>query len=230
MPMRWLFFSAIFLCSRAILVGAGRIGTIVANHLMEKEEDTSLFKRIINRAHKKIAQDFVIVDDDDSLCKEASENFPSASVFCADITDAGFIQEEGLDKFNLVICATHNHELNMVVSAYLESLGVEKTIALVSHSEFGEIARKLGVDVAVPLRDTVVDSILSHLRGKSVTSIHTISSSGLEIIECDLPTSSKVAGKTLKEIASPGEYLILLVKKANSSQYEIGRASCRERV
>ena len=72
-----------------------------------------------------------------------------------------------------------------------------------------------------PLRDTVVDSILSHLRGKSVTSIHTISSSGLEIIECDLPTSSKVAGKTLKEIASPGEYLILLVKKANSSQYDI---------
>lgn len=202
------------------LVGAGRIGTIVASKLMKKE-DTSLFKRFFSKAHRKLAQDFVIVDNDDQLCKEASEQFPNASVFCADITDEGFIQEEGLDKFNLVICATHNHELNMVVSAYLESLGVEKTIALVSHSEFGEIARKLGVDVAVPLRDTVVDSILSHLRGKSVTSIHTISSSGLEIIECDLPTSSKVAGKTLKEIASPGEYLILLVKKANSSQYDI---------
>jgi trk system potassium uptake protein TrkA len=137
------------------------------------------------------------------------------------VTDEGFIQEEGLDKFNLVICATHNHELNMVVSAYLESLGVGRTIALVTHSAFGEIARKLGVNVAVPIRDAVVDSIMSHLRGKAITGIHSISSGGLEIIECDLPSTSKVSGKTLKEIASPGEYLILLVKKPGSEQYNI---------
>jgi len=202
------------------LVGAGRIGTIVADRIMQKER-VSLFKRFVGKAKAKIAQDFVIIDSDEQLCKAASERFPTANVFCADITDEGFIQEEGLDSFNLVICATHNHELNMVVSAYLESLGVEKTIALVAHSAFGEIARKLGVDVAVPIRDAVVDSIMSHLRGKAVTGIHSVSSGDLEIIECDLPSSSKVVGKTLKEIASSGEYLILLVKKPGSNQYDI---------
>lgn len=202
------------------LVGAGRIGTIVADRIIKKEKK-SLFTKFFGGAKQKLAQDFVIVDSDEQLCKAASERFPNASVFCADITDEGFIQEEGLDKFNLVICATHNHELNMVVSAYLESLGVEKTIALVAHSAFGEIARKLGVDVAVPIRDAVVDSIMSHLRGKAVTGIHTVSSGDMEIIECDLPSSSKVAGKTLKEISSPGEYLLLLVKKPGSDNYDI---------
>lgn len=201
------------------LVGAGRIGTIVADRIIQKQS-SSLFTKFFGKT-KKLAQDFVIVDSDEELCKQASERFPSANVFCADITDEGFIQEEGLDTFNLVICATHNHELNMVVSAYLESLGVEKTIALVAHSAFGEIARKLGVDVAVPIRDAVVDSILSHLRGKSVTGIHTVSSGDMEIIECDLPSSSKVAGKTLKDISSPGEYLVLLVKKPGSDNYDI---------
>lgn len=121
---------------KVALVGAGRIGTIVADRIIEKRT-TSLFGKFFEKAHKRIAQDFVIIDSDEELCKQAIERFPNANVFCADITDEGFIQEEGLDKFNLVICATHNHELNMVVSAYIESLGVEKTIALVAnlHSE-----------------------------------------------------------------------------------------------
>ena len=114
------------------------------------------------------------------------------------------MEEEGIQKYNLVICATHNHELNMVVSAYLESLGVEKTIALVAQSQFGNIARKLGIDVAIPMRDTLVDSIISHLHGKSVTGIHTVSNGAFEIVECDLPSSSKFIGKQLKDIASPG--------------------------
>lgn len=210
------------------LVGAGRIGSIVAEEILAKEnaetdraDNLYSIRKLFRKSHKKISQNFAIIDSDEALCKQMVEKFPDTRVFCADITDEGFIKEEGLDKYNLVICATHNHELNMVVSAYLESLGVEKTIALVSHSEFGDIAIKLGVDVAVPIRDAVIDSILSHLRGKSVTGIHTVSSGDLEIIECDLPSSSKVVGKTLKEIAAPGEYLILLIKRPGSQQYEI---------
>lgn len=210
------------------LVGAGRIGTIVAEEILankssetDKAENLYSITKFFRKTRKKISQNFAIIDSDENLCKQMVEKFPDARVFCADITDEGFIKEEGLDKYNLVICATHNHELNMVVSAYLESLGVEKTIALVSHSDFGEIALKLGVDVAVPIRDAVIDSILSHLRGKSVTGIHTVSSGDLEIIECDLPSSSKAVGKTLKEIAAPGEYLILLIKRPGSQQYEI---------
>ena len=204
---------------KIVMVGAGRIGTIVADHLIERRKN-SFLKKIFGSS-KKLAQEFYIVDSDRELCDEASKRFPEAKVFLGDITDEGFIQEEGLDKFNLIICATHNHELNMVVSAYLESLGVEKSVALVAHSDFAEIARKIGVDVAVPLRDTVVDSIMSHLRGQSVTEIHTVSNGELELIECDLSPKSKFAGKSLKDIANPGEYLLLLVKKPGTSNYEL---------
>lgn len=206
---------------KVALVGAGRIGTIVANRIMNKNK-TSLFKKFFGAGiTKKIVQDFVIVDSDEALCKAASERYPGAAVFCADITDEGFIEEEGLNTFDLVICATHNHELNMVLAAYIESLGVGKTVALVSHSAFGKIARKLGVDVTIPLRDTVVDSIMSHLRGKTITSIHTVSSGDFEIVECELPSASKVIGKTLKDIASPGEFLLLLIKKAGTDSFLI---------
>ena len=109
----------------------------------------------------------------------------------------------------------------MVGAAYLESLGVGKSVSLVENAAFAGIARKLGVDVPVPLRDAVVDSILSHLRGKTVTGVHTLSSGSHEIIELTLPIDSKLIGKTLPEIADPGNFLVMLIKKSNTENYKI---------
>ena len=200
------------------MVGAGKIGTIIADRLLEKQK-----KRGLSRLLKKNRRDwqFIIVDTDKKLCRAAEEKFPEAAVYQGDASDESFIKEEKLDESDLLICATHNHELNMVISSYYESIGVTKTIALVPNSNLSEIARKLGIDVPIPLRDVVVDSILSHLRGKSVKEIHTVSSGDFEIIECELPSSSRFNGKCLKEIAVPGEYLLLMIKKPGSLDYEL---------
>lgn len=202
------------------LVGAGRIGTIIAQKLIQPEQKKSLFKLLTARPVNR-PQNFVIIDSDEALAKAASERFPTARVFRADATDESFLDEEGITAFDLAICATHNHEMNMVLAAYLESLGVKQTISLVASSAFATIARKLGVDVPVPLRDTVVDSIMSHLRGKSVKEVHTVTTGDLEIIECVLPGDSKVINRTLRDLADPGVFLVLLVKKYDSSSYEI---------
>ena len=140
---------------------------------------------------------------------------------CADASDENFLREEGITSFDLAICTTHNHELNMVLAAYLESLGVGQSISLVSSADFVTIADKLGVDVAIPLRDAVVDSIMSHMRGKAVKEIHTITNGEFEIIECEVTSSSEVLGKKLKEIAEPGKYLVLLDRHAGAEEYEI---------
>ena len=42
-----------------------------------------------------------------------------------------------------------------------------------------------------------------------------------EIIECDLSSTSKFAGQQLKDIANPGQYLVLLIKKPGSKNYEL---------
>lgn len=206
------------------LVGAGRIGTIVAEKLLGKNK-FNIFEKM--KFKKKIANRFVIIDSDKTLCNQAKEKFPSAQVFCADATDENFIREEGLDKFDLVICATHNHEMNMIISAYIESLGVEKTIALVAHSDFSQIARKLGVDVPIPMRDTLVDSIMSHIYGKNITGIHTVANGDFEIVECDISSKSKYSDKLLKEISSPGDFLVLLVRKRGEIDYSLPSGDTR---
>ena len=202
------------------LVGAGKIGTLIAERLLSNSKKKFIFSRLFGK-NKRINSNLAIVDSNKALAKEAAERFPQAKVYCGDITDENFLYEESLTTYDLVICATHNHELNMVGAAYLESLGVGKTVSLVENAPFAEIARKIGVDVPVPLRDAVVDSILSHLRGKTVTGIHTVSSGSLEIVELTLPIDSKINGKALSEIADPGKFLVMLIKKAGTDVYTI---------
>ena len=163
----------------------------------------------------------MIIESDPARVKAASERFPDAKVFLADITDEGFVEEEVLGNVDLVIAATSNHELNMVTAAYLKSLGIEHTIALVASSNFAFMANNLGIDVAVPIKDAVVDSILGHLRGDSVTGIHSVSGGELEITEIILPEDWEETGTLLKEIAKPGLFVVLLVKKHNREEYFI---------
>ena len=201
------------------LVGANRIGMIVAERLIKKES-TSRIKKFFG-LKSRISQDFVIVDSDEANAKAASEKFPHTKVFCSDITEEGFVEEEGIDKFDLVICATSSYEMNMVTAAYIESLGVENSIALVANSAFGEVARKIGIEVAVPIRDSVVDSIMSHLRGDSVTGIHSVNGGSLEIAEIIVPEESEVCGKALKDIAENGRFLVLLVQKKKEESFQV---------
>lgn len=210
---------------KVALIGAGRIGTIVADNLLNPEKKSGVEKKgFLSRISSFIdrqTQDFVIIDSNDSLAKAAAERFPDARVMCADASDENFLREEGITSYDLAICSTHNHELNMVLAAYLESLGVGQTISLVTSSAFETIAVKLGVDVPVALRDAVVDSIMSHLRGKSVKEIHTVTNGQLEIAECEIGSKSPVCAKALKEISNPGLFLVLLWRQAGIEEYKI---------
>lgn len=201
------------------IIGAGRIGTLVADKIIEPHRNGLL--KFFGANSRKAAQKVVIIDKDDQLTKNASERFPEASVCRGDAADEIFLQEEGIPSFDLAICATHNHEMNMVLAAYLESLGVKQSIALVNSSAFGSIAQKLGIDVTVALKDVVVDSIMSHMRGKSVKEIHTVTNGDFEIIECELSSASKVNGQKMRDLSAPGTFLVLLVRHAGKDDYEI---------
>lgn len=205
---------------KVALIGAGRIGNIIAEKLLE--EDKSKGKtRLFSKLKAKRFSDFTIIDSNEDLTKAAADKFPQARVMRGDASDEAFLREENIDSYDLAICATHNHELNMVLAAYLESIGVGQSISLVSSAAFATIAEKLGIDVAIPLRDCVVDSIMSHLRGKAVKEIHTVTTGELEIVECEITSTSKVAGKLLKEISDPGSFLVLLNRKAGITEYSI---------
>lgn len=202
---------------RIAVFGAGRIGMLVAERLLAANASTGWF--LPRRASRK--RELVLVDPDVERCREASRRFPDARVICGDITESDLLAEEGLDAGDLAVAATGDHESNLVMAAYLKSRGARRTIALTASAEFDEIARKLGVDVTVPLRDVVVDAISGHLRGGAVRAVHSVGDRLFEIIECDVRQGSRAAGRTLRQIAAPGEFLVLLAAGAGQTDLAI---------
>ena len=191
------------------LVGIGKVGKRVAARLIETRS-FGIFKRLFG-IRSKSRWEVAVIDKDTNLAKHAADEYPEARIYSGDVTDETFIEEIALNSFDLVINATQNYELNMITSAYLKTLGIPKTIALVQSSVMSNVAYKIGVDVAIPLKDVTVDVIMSHLGGKHLTRIHTMGAGELEVIEITLSSHSEAVEKTLKDIAMHGVFLILLI-------------------
>ena len=204
---------------RIIVLGAGRIGTLIVEKLQAARPVASLLLSFMKKL--SMGSEIFLVDADERRCREAKERFRGIRVLCGDISDKDFIRDEGLDACDLMIAVSPSYDRNLVAAAYLKSLGVQKTIALTESSEFDDVARKLGIDVAVPMRSTIVDAMISHLRGAGTSSVHTVCDGRFEIISCDVSRQSALVGKKLRDVPMRGEFLLMLVRHAGESSFEV---------
>ena len=195
---------------RIVIFGTGRVGTMLIPLVAERQSAT-LWQTLFDGRQNR--REIIVVDRNAAKCHEIAGRHPGVRVLCGDITDETFMNEEDLYSCDLIVAASGNYELNMVTAAYMKSKGASKAIALTASTAYGAVARKLGIDVAVPMRGTVVDSIMSHLRGRNVSAIHSVCDRSLEIVEGDISDKSRVAGKKLRELGElDGEFLLLLAK------------------
>ena len=204
------------------IVGGGRIGSLIAEGLLHhsdknfgklKKDIFAIFRSIIPKSAHRV----IIIEQNYTVCKDLSVRFPEALILNEDISDENFIADEKIGDLDLIITATSNQELNIITAIFLKSLGVKRAIALVSSPGHETIARKLGVDVAIPMKSVVVDSILSHLMGKGIRGIHSLGDGSVGIIEIDIGQDSPAVEKAIKEFKLSGGGLILLVTRDEAS-------------
>lgn len=201
------------------IVGGGRIGALIVEGLLGGEDARrrSGLARLLHFIKPKASRRVVVIEQNYALCKELSSRFPDALVLNEDISDEGFVAEEGIDDLDLIVTATENQELNMIAALYLKSRGVDRAVALVSSSGYGAIARRLGVDVVVPIKSVVVDSILSHLLGRGVRGVHRVGDGSVEILEMELSAAAPVIGQRLDQFRIDAGGLVMLVTRGEES-------------
>lgn len=198
--------------SRLLIVGAGSVGGLIVSG-QRTASGASLFGRLAGAVLKGPSRmEITVVDGTYDRCRSMVEHFRDVKVLCGDATDINLIREESLDSCDLALAVSENFERNLITAAYLKSCGVKRTVALTSITDASEMAKKLGVDVAIPMRSTVVDSIMSHLRGKNVSAVHTVCGGEFEIVECTVAEKSHAAGRLLRDLDLKGAALVLTVR------------------
>jgi trk system potassium uptake protein TrkA len=106
----------------------------------------------------------------------------------------------------------------MIAAMYLKSRGVGRAIAMVTGGGYAAIARRLGVDVVIPMKSVVVDSILTHLMGEGVRGVHRLGEDeSIGIIEIEVGKEAPVAEKSITEFRLPGGGLVMLANRGGRS-------------
>jgi trk system potassium uptake protein TrkA len=204
------------------IVGGGRVGSFIAEGLLNPQEKTGgkskkdgnpFLKFFIPKSSRQV----IIIEQNYLVCKEIAGRFPEALILNEDITNENFIAEEKINDLDLIITCTDNQELNIVAAVYLKSRGVRRTIALVSGPGYKTIALQLGVDVAIPVKSVVVDSILSHLAGRSIRGIHSLGDGSVGIVEAEIEEDSHAVEKSIKDFKLSQGGLIMLVNREETS-------------
>ena len=194
-----------------VIFGADNVGRLVAE-----------------RMHGGVCRRVSVVDWDGARCRQAKLDLRNVQILCGDMMDEELIREENLDEADALVAASGNYDRNLIVASYMKSRGVSKVIALTASSMFNDVASSLGIDVAVPMRGTVVDAVLSRLRGQNVLAVHTVCRQRFEVVKCVVSGKSPFAGKAVQEIASSGEWLLLLRESGKTVEIPHGSTVLEE--
>ena len=104
---------------RIIVIGAGKVGYTLAEHLIAEEHDV------------------IIIDKDDEVIQRCSSSLDALCIK-GNGANAKVLLEAGVDKSNIVIASTESDETNMLACLISKRLGTGYTIARIRDPEFNE--------------------------------------------------------------------------------------------
>ena len=199
---------------QVILVGGGRVGSFVARSLTggrERRRGLRLLRAFGRRRRLKI------IESDSATSKSLADRFPGAIVINGDISEERFFEEESLKNHDLIITTTANQELNILAAIYAKTYGIKRSIALVNKYNYLSLANRLGVDVIISPKNSVVSAVLKIVRRGRVRSVASLFGGQAEVIESTVDTSSGMAGQPIQELRLPQESLIVSVSRDGAS-------------
>ena len=172
---------------RIMVVGGGNIGAGLAR-ILEKNHQVKLIERSPERAAQ--------------LTSELNHTL----VFNGDSSDIELLTEENIDQFDVFIAVTNDDEANIMSSLLAKKLGVRKTMVLIQRDAYIELVHGGAIDIAISPQQATISALLTHVRRGSIDNVYSLrggAAEAIEIVAKGDEKSSKVVGRTIKNITLP---------------------------
>ncbi len=206
-PTLKMFNIRVRVVHNALIIGGGRIGTLLAKCL---EKDNIKVK---------------IIESDLQRCKELSEQMDECIVLHGDGSDQKLFMEENIGHSDAVVSVTNQDETNILVSLLAQNMGVSNTITRIANPSYSPLLHTLGIEKTVSTRSSAVSSILRDVRkGKVLSDLSILGEHG-EFIEAIALEDSEITNKPLKDIAFPKGALLACIMRENSVSIPTGDSS-----
>ncbi len=180
-----------------MIAGAGRIGLELARRLEASGGRT------------------VLIENDDQLAQDASEQLSGALVVRGRATDQSLLEEENIDRVSTFVAVTPDHETNLVSGLLAKRLGAGRAVVLVDNPALVDLVGEIGIDAIISPRVLVIGLALQHIRGGRVRTVAQLLADRIEIVEAEVGKRSMLSKGTLSEIKLPRGVLVAALKRGD---------------
>ena len=170
---------------RILVVGDGKVGHTLAEHLAREEHDV------------------IIVDRSEEVLQRSEDTL---DVLCVrgNGANAATLVDAGADKADIIIAATASDETNMLCCLVAKKLGTKYSIARIRDPEYNDsltlLQREMGIDMPVnPERATALE-ISRLLRFPFASNIESFAKGRVEMVEFRAQEHDVVVGHALKDL------------------------------
>ncbi len=170
-----------------MIVGGDRISAYLAKLLLE------------SGVHIKI------IESDPQRCAQLSMMMPTATIICGDGSSQDVLDREGCSTMDALITLTGLDEVNMVVSMYASSIGVDQVITKINRIESTALLESLNIGSVISSTHISGENIARYVRamtnksGAALT-VHPIAGGQAEAMEFVIDEGSKYLDTPLKEV------------------------------
>ncbi|MGI9601785.1 MAG: Trk system potassium transporter TrkA [Acidimicrobiales bacterium] len=174
-----------------IVVGAGEVGSYVADRLSREGHDIVIVE--MNDARRRQLEDEL-----DVLFVAGSGTHPST------------LHQAGLSRADLLVAATTDDESNLVASMLAKQAGVERTIIRIEAPQLRakdaeELRTASGADLVIDPDEETALEVLDLIQYPGATEVAVMAKGEVIVIGARLPDDAPLVGKTLSEIAAEFE-------------------------
>ena len=180
---------------KIIIVGAGKVGYVLAQMLSAEDHDVTVLDKKLDRI--------------DLVSERLDVNTVVGS--CA---STAILKEAGIEDADILLAVTERDELNIVASFIAKSFGVRTTIARVRSPEFVDIDQEttkkaLGIDMIINPERVAAHQIAKLVDYPTALNVEYYDNGNVMLLEFRVSEKSVVAGKYLRDIKSHHSYLIV---------------------
>jgi trk system potassium uptake protein len=170
---------------RIVIVGAGAVGSYLAERLSAE------------------GQDVVVIEDDEERAAELQDRV-DALVIPGNGASPAVLEKAGVDRAELLIAVSNSDGANVLACHVAAEMGVKRTVARVEDSGMREALAGLEVDFVIDPGEAASNELVALVRQSGVSELVEFGEGRLTLVGATVTQSAPLTGRTLTQLRSIG--------------------------
>ena len=184
---------------------------------------TDLSRRLVRKLHADTKRwDIKVAEPNSEQADQLAVEIPESLVMKGAANDINLLVSEGLQDMDAFVSVSDDEESNIILSLIAKHLGVKKTVALVSKTQYIPLGQTIGIDAIVNIKSSAADEIHRQIRQVMMFTVKALPGIRAEIVEVEAGDRCKMRGRPIQDLKFPNGMVIGAIVRNGKAQIATG--------